>query len=112
MTSPIRHILAQEPDIRPITLGFACPECGDTNIGVTDSRPHAAGIRRRRRCTSDHRFTTLEVIVDDADDAAVTAEIRDMLTPAKLPGIIARLVRVEASLNDLLDILHGRTKDA
>ena len=44
----------------PSVTGYACPVCaGQTE--VRDSRAHAYGIRRRRRCHAcGHRFTTLE----------------------------------------------------
>ena len=41
--------------------GLACERCGRADSRVTDSRPAAGYIRRRRRCTGcGHRFTTHE----------------------------------------------------
>ena len=38
-----------------------CPQCGDSNLKVIDSRDNASGVRRRRHCLScEHRFTTYE----------------------------------------------------
>jgi len=40
-----------------------CPFCGHPDSRVIDSRPDAAGIRRRRECQAcNHRFTTLEKV--------------------------------------------------
>ena len=42
-----------------------CPECGDTNSSVRDSRfsPNPVpNIMRRRRCVCGHRYTTKEVV--------------------------------------------------
>lgn len=45
-----------------------CPKC-NTPTGVSDSRPVSGTVRRRRRCPAcAHRFTTLEMLVADADD--------------------------------------------
>lgn len=45
--------------------GILCPECGDADSGVKDSRAQPDGWRRRRLCACGHRFTTLEVTVHD-----------------------------------------------
>lgn len=48
-----------------MTIGMNCPECGNDELSVKDSRPAAYGIRRRRLCTScGHRFTTYETAFD------------------------------------------------
>ena len=39
-----------------------CPQCREDTL-VTDSRQHARGVRRRRRCPEcGHRFSTLEAV--------------------------------------------------
>lgn len=49
--------------------GVPCPHCGSSQSCVTDSRPNAASIRRRRRCLAcNHLFTTREEIVGDQHD--------------------------------------------
>lgn len=58
------------PDVR------ICPQCGQGEAGVTDSRPTArlGAIRRRRVCAAcNFRWTTLEIAestIDDMIDAA------------------------------------------
>ncbi len=38
-----------------------CPQCGNSNLRVIDSRDNATGVRRRRHCLNcEHRFTTYE----------------------------------------------------
>lgn len=39
-----------------------CPQCGKAS-DVIDSRITATGVRRRRLCLNEHRFTTREVDV-------------------------------------------------
>lgn len=42
-----------------------CPNCGETNSKVIDSRDHDGEIRRRRSCLNcDHRFTTYERLAE------------------------------------------------
>lgn len=50
----------------PTIAGITCPECGGTEVRVTDSRPckvmNKGSVRRRRGCdTCDHRWATFEV---------------------------------------------------
>ena len=49
---------------KPVYAGvMLCPNCGDANTKVIDSRPAESGkaIRRRRQCGAcEHRFTTYE----------------------------------------------------
>lgn len=39
-----------------------CPECGRNTL-VVITTPTAQGTRRRRKCSKDHYFTTLELYV-------------------------------------------------
>lgn len=71
-----------------------CPEC-DADSRVTETRAVAGNmLRRRRRCLSlacDHRFSSIEAIVDSGvrhDDAAVVV----------LPKRTARELRAALSL--------------
>lgn len=43
-----------------------CPRCRKTSK-VLETRPCAHGMRRRRECLVGHRFTTFEMIGDDAE---------------------------------------------
>lgn len=43
-----------------------CPQCRKTSK-VLETRPCAHGMRRRRECLMGHRFTTFEMIGDDAE---------------------------------------------
>lgn len=45
--------------------GVLCPACGSAKTDVKDSRPQPGGWRRRRRCACGHRFTTMELVVDE-----------------------------------------------
>lgn len=53
--------------IDPMKSGLRCPKCGG-QCTVKDSRPSTVidnAIRRRREClVCEHRFSTLETIVD------------------------------------------------
>lgn len=54
-----------------------CPACGSQNIYVTDSRQVSNGkrIRRRRKCADcDHRFSSIEFLVDHLTEAKVGNE--------------------------------------
>ncbi len=43
-----------------------CPHCR-LNSKVVETRPAATGTRRRRECLRGHRFTTYELLGDDAE---------------------------------------------
>ena len=44
---------------------LSCPNCGDGNTKVLDSRPSADRIQRRRRCLCcQYRWTTYEIDAD------------------------------------------------
>lgn len=45
--------------------GITCPICGATQIIVIDSRAASGRIRRRRSCENGHRFSTVELPIDD-----------------------------------------------
>lgn len=46
-----------------------CPVCSAESL-VKDSRPtETGGIRRRRRCPKNHRFSTEEVVIVEAERA-------------------------------------------
>ena len=39
-----------------------CPKCGSMDVYVTDSRPHGASTRRKRKCAAcAYRWSTIEV---------------------------------------------------
>lgn len=40
-----------------------CPTCSGKTV-VIETRENDQGIRRRRWCSNDHKFTTLEVVMD------------------------------------------------
>ena len=68
-----------------------CPQCHAENVAVVDSRQHAIGRTRRRRCMScGHRWSTLEIAADTMYDvrnrahAAAVAMLR-----AKLAEVLA-----------------------
>lgn len=45
-----------------------CPKCGEAGLRCADSRPtdEATKIRRRRVCDEcEHRFSTIEILLDD-----------------------------------------------
>lgn len=49
-----------------MTEGLICACCGAVGCSeVRDSRPQQGGWRRRRVCACGHRFSTMEVIVED-----------------------------------------------
>jgi len=67
-----REMDLPEPGREKEMPGLSCPECGSTDLTVTDSRPgkwvSAPSIRRRRSCTECHfRFSTHEISVDELD---------------------------------------------
>jgi hypothetical protein len=43
-----------------------CPQCR-LRSKVIETRPSAFGLRRRRECLKGHRFTTFEMVGDDAE---------------------------------------------
>lgn len=45
--------------------GIICPACGSAKTDVKDSRPQPDGWRRRRLCGCGHRFSTMELVVDE-----------------------------------------------
>ena len=58
-----------------------CPSCGSREIIVKDSRPLDTTIRRRRQCrTCDHRWTTIEAVIDDnaSTTQVFTAELAEI----------------------------------
>lgn len=91
--------------------GLSCPQCGNAETGVTDSRPDAIGryIRRRRRCQCGERFTTMEIVVPKGSRAlvmrrdAMAASLWDEIS-ARMPGLLATAVNrawpVEADDDD------------
>lgn len=45
-----------------------CPKCGHDVVSCIDSRPRNGTIYRRRKCMEcGHRFSTLEISLDDMD---------------------------------------------
>lgn len=40
---------------------MACPRCGEPRNRTLDSRGNSLGVRRRRVCLNNHRFTTYEL---------------------------------------------------
>ena len=59
--------------------GILCPACGRDDVGVTDSRPAAYGIRRRRACPCGERFNTVEVVAPSTADRALV--VRTVIGP-------------------------------
>jgi transcriptional regulator NrdR family protein len=60
---------------------FRCQSCGGVNTEVIDTRRSAAfRIRRRRKCDCGHRFTTVEIPVEEFEiidiDGGVVAKLR------------------------------------
>jgi hypothetical protein len=52
-----------------------CIQCG-SDTKVTDSRPSKDGIRRRRECKKcNHRFTTREYIIKDAEESESNTDL-------------------------------------
>jgi transcriptional repressor NrdR len=49
---------------------WSCPKCGERQVRVMDSRSYIHNrIRRRRKCLScKHRFSTVELHVEDIED--------------------------------------------
>ena len=68
------------------TVGQAmpCEECGGETV-VTDSRSHALGIKRNRRCSNGHSFPTLEVRARRLK-AGERGDGEHRLTPEDLPS--------------------------
>lgn len=76
--------------------GILCPACGSADNGVTDTRAHRYGWRRRRACSCGERFTTLELVV--------TEEPR-VVQLAPMQGGVSPIVReVEPEERDLADL--------
>ncbi|MEO3387339.1 hypothetical protein [Mesorhizobium sp. CAU 1741] len=80
---------------------FRCSECGGVDTDVIDTQRSAAfRIRRRRKCKCGHRFSTVEIPVDEyaafnMDDGSVSelqksavhlAELIDRLKPTRAAG--------------------------
>ncbi len=59
-----------------------CPTCGKGS-DVIDSRQTLAGVRRRRECLNEHRFTTIEQIPQPSLAAQLRAFAATLETPAK-----------------------------
>lgn len=63
---------------------FRCSNCGGTKTSITDVRPTGAfKMRRRRKCECGHRFSTIEIpmeeyaLLDIVDGSAVAKLHRD-----------------------------------
>lgn len=81
--------------------GIACPRCGQSTA-VGDSRPHGNAIKRRRYCKCGYRFTTFEIMTDEAPEFV---EMIDALT--------GRVAAARSILGDLADdVEHIRTMAA
>ena len=51
--------------------GICCPFCDDGALAVMDTRPLDLARRRRYRCSAGHRFSTLEVIVENGSAVVI-----------------------------------------
>jgi transcriptional regulator NrdR family protein len=53
-------------------MSYVCPNCSALKTHIVDSRPrdNGAGVRRRRKCTvCGHRFSTMEIPLEENPDA-------------------------------------------
>lgn len=49
--------------------GLNCDKCGHSETKVSDTRPCAEGIRRRRTCCEcNYRFTTYEIAAENMEE--------------------------------------------
>jgi transcriptional regulator NrdR family protein len=48
---------------------YSCPECSGSTT-VTETRTSYAHVRRRRRCSNGHRFSTIEIPHDTSERMA------------------------------------------
>lgn len=81
--------------------GIACPRCGQSTA-VGDSRPHGNAIKRRRYCKCGFRFTTFEIMTDEAPEFLESIE-----------ALAGRIVTAGEILESLArDVEHIRTMAA
>jgi len=63
--------------VQSLCDGLCCPQCGEPETFVTDSRPAIEGTRRRRQCRRcNSRFTTYETTKDLSDLLAIAEVIQ------------------------------------
>ncbi len=84
---------------------WPCPKCG-AKMEVRDSRPHAQGIRRRRKCLRcNQRLTTLEIAVaEDGRDGMPTFKLADLRK--RLLTIVTDISGVEGQIA-MIERLYG-----
>ena len=46
-------------------IGVLCPSCGAGDRKINSSRKTMGGIRRRVECENGHKFTTIEVVMEN-----------------------------------------------
>lgn len=73
-------------------IGLRCPNCGEPESWVVDSRTPKSGafIRRRRECACGHRFTTYERPMTPEQDRARLVDAADL---AALLSVCRRIRR-------------------
>jgi transcriptional regulator NrdR family protein len=81
-----------------------CPTCGRKSM-VVDSRPNAASlgaIRRRRRCLPcNRRWTTIEVLPDDAHNTFFPSErARLRVIAAEVKALADEVIKLVSKLNE------------
>lgn len=94
-----------------------CPECGQTNARIIDSRlDDTLSLRvRRKECKScGHRWNTIEVTEEDFACVAGLAEARELLTLKQTASTLKEQIRVMqesiVKLSNVTTTLDGRIK--
>lgn len=64
--------------------GIWCPTCGSETM-VTDTRAAKDALRRRRKCSEGHRFSTLEKIIPEKPKAVKPVAGKNKLAKMNLP---------------------------
>lgn len=79
---------------------IACPECGRQDTAVVDSRPHAEGRLRYRKCQCGGRFPTLEVVLhgEETGNTRIAHRVRRYS-----PDQVAALKSLSDTLSVLVD---------
>jgi hypothetical protein len=91
-----------------MATGLVCSACGVADgAEVRDSRAQPGGWRRRRVCACGHRFSTIELVIDDVGPGVVAERVR-----GSSPSGTALRVRPLAPADEALFEIRARVLKA
>ena len=81
-----------------------CPECGNYENAVIDSRPGISGdhIRRNRRCECGHTWTTVEISLPRRGAGSITLQniLMDLMERNSAISLLEKIDEIRQSIID------------